>query len=101
MKQRNIFERLKIGVKKGWNTPTLPDHLMKLHLHPLIRILRFLGGLSLILILTKEITYFPLLYLYLALLISIMYSIYTTYITYFRIKHIIFLLKSGDLEIRD
>ena len=34
--KKNLFIRFKAGVIKGWNTPTLPENLLKLQLHPII-----------------------------------------------------------------
>jgi hypothetical protein len=49
-----VFGRILYGGKIGWNRPTLPDNILKFQLHPLIRILRVLGGISTVLILTKK-----------------------------------------------
>lgn len=101
MTNTNLFNRLKVGIKKGWTQPTLPDHLIKLQLNPLIRIFRVLGGISLLLILSKKINYFSSLFFYIAFLIVILYSFYLFYITFYRIKHIKMILKNKDLEIRN
>ena len=58
------LERLQIGLKKGWETDTLPDHLMKLYTNPLIRIFRVLGGLSILALLSHKFVYFPIFVLY-------------------------------------
>jgi len=50
MKKYKIFNRTIIGIKKGWNHPTLPENLLKLQLHPFIRIFRVLGGISILII---------------------------------------------------
>ena len=98
---KNFFKRLLIGLSKGWNTPTLPQHLLTLQLHPLIRIFRVLGGISILLILTKRVNYFNSFVLYLVVLISIFYTFYVLYISYYRLKHIYKIMKSKDLEIRN
>ena len=98
---KNFFKRLLIGISKGWNTPTLPQHLLTLQLHPLIRIFRVLGGISILLILTKRVNYFNSFVLYLVVLISIFYTFYVLYISYYRLKHIYKIMKSKDLEIRN
>lgn len=98
---KNFFKRLKIGISKGWNTPTLPQHLLTLQLHPLIRIFRVIGGISILLILTKRVNYFNSFVLYLVVLISIFYTFYVLYISYYRLKHIYKIMKSKDLEIRN
>jgi hypothetical protein len=98
---KNFFKRLKIGISKGWNTPTLPQHLLTLQLHPLIRIFRVIGGISILLILTKRVNYFNSFVLYLVVLISIFYTFYVLYISYYRLKHIYKIMRSKDLEIRN
>jgi|SRR5690348_656581 hypothetical protein len=99
--KKNFFKRLKIGISKGWNTPTLPQHLLTLQLHPLIRIFRVIGGISILLILTKRVNYFNSFVLYLVVLISIFYTFYILYISYYRLRHIYKIMKSKDLEIRN
>jgi hypothetical protein len=101
MTKISLFQRFKIGFKKGWNTPTLPEHLLTLQLHPLIRIFRVLGGISVLLILTKRINYFNSFVLYLVVLISILYTFYVLYISYYRLKYIYKIMRSKDLEIRN
>jgi hypothetical protein len=101
MTKISLFQRFKIGFKKGWNTPTLPEHLLTLQLHPLIRIFRVLGGISILLILTKRVNYFNSFVLYLVVLISIFYTFYVLYIGYYRLKHIYKIMRSKDLEIRN
>jgi hypothetical protein len=96
-----IFNSLKIGLKKGWNTPTLPKHLLELQLKPLVRIFRVIGGISTLSLLTKKINSFHYFFLYLAVFICILYSIYQFYIAFYRIKHIIYLLKSEELDIKN
>jgi hypothetical protein len=41
MTKYKIFNRTIIGIKKGWNHPTLPENLLKLQLHPLLEYLEF------------------------------------------------------------
>jgi hypothetical protein len=53
--KKPIFKRLVVGFKKEWQTPNIPEHIITLQQNPLIRILRVLGGLSMILIITKRL----------------------------------------------
>lgn len=98
-KNKNIFYRFYIGVKKGIFTPTLPNHIIKLNHNPIIRILRVLGGISILLILTHRLDYLGngLLYftaLVLCTVLAIIFSFYLIFLTYHRIKHMIKVLKS-------
>ena len=42
--KKTILNRIKAGVKLGWNTPSLPKKFIDFQMNPLIRILRVLGG---------------------------------------------------------
>ena len=68
-------------------------------MHPLIRILRVLGGISTILILTKKSLIFPPFFLYIFLLISLTFFIYQMFIFYLRTIHMYKTLKSDKLDI--
>ena len=48
--KNNTINRLFIGFKKGFFTPTLPDKIIKIQSYPIIRFIRFLAGISLIFI---------------------------------------------------
>lgn len=93
------FQSIKLGLKRGWETPTLPDHLLTLEKQPHIRLLRVIGGICILLNITKQINNIWMLYL--SLLICIIYLIYSIYITQNRIRYIYKLLKSDKLYIRN
>ena len=101
MNNKNIFHRFTIGVKKGFTTPTLPQNISKFQTYPIVRILRFIGGVSFIFILSKTYTNFPIYYLYLALCLAFIFTIYQFVLTFYRIKFIIRQLKSGELDVRN
>ena len=101
------FTKTSISVfKKVYNTPTLPDHIIKLQDKLIIRIIRVLGGLSIILLMSKRLnTIFTGLLLDLLNLICfifmIIFVIYNLYIMYHKIVHTIKTLKSDNLDIRN
>ena len=97
----NILRRILIGAKKGWNTPTLPDKILKFQMHPLIRILRVLGGICTIFLLSNKGQDYPSYIIYITLLFSIIFLIYHMYISYHRTIHIYKTLKSDKLDIRN
>jgi hypothetical protein len=99
--KNNIIKRLFLGFKKGYLTPTLPDEIIKFQLHPLIRILRFLGGIAFILIVSKSYLNYPIYVLYFSMFFVFLFTIYHIIITYYRIKHIIKLIKSDKLDIKN
>jgi hypothetical protein len=100
-KVSNIIKRLAIGFKKGYLTPTLPSNIIKIQTYPIIRIFRFLGGISFLFILSKNHLNYPSYIFYLSILFSFLFTIYHIIISYFRIKHIIYLLKSDQLDVKN
>ena len=50
---------IKKGVLKGFSIPLLPPYIDKVYNYPLVRILRVIGGVSAILVLTKNYTSLP------------------------------------------
>jgi len=103
---KNIISRFFIGVKKGLFTPTLPKHIIQLNNNPIIRIFRVLSGISILLVLTHRLDYFGegLLYfsaLVLCTVLSFLFSLYLIFLTYHRIKHMIKVLKSDELDVRN
>jgi len=106
LKKKTIFQRLVLGFKKGWSTPTLPNHIIKLQNNVFIRFLRVLGGISIILIITHrlEILGNGILYnicLIICIVFSLIFSIYLLYVNYHRIKHMYKILKNDEIEIRN
>lgn len=99
--EKSLLKRLSIGIKKGWNTPTLPTDKLQLQLHPLIRILRVSGGLSVIIILGKTPFQVPFFIILIAMFIASIFLTYMLYMSYHRIKHIKFLIKTGKLNIEN
>ena len=97
--KRSITQRLFLGIKKGFLTPTLPENILRLNSMVRIRILRVLGGISFIILLSNSYIQSPIIILYLAMFISIIFTLYNFYITYYRIKHIYKVLKSDELDI--
>jgi len=98
---KKTFNNIKLGIIKGWTTPNLPDHIVKLQLHPLIRIFRVISGISILLILTKRINYLSEFFLYFSVFFSILFFFYHCYISFHRIKHIYRLIKNGDLDVKN
>jgi len=95
---KSLFKRFIIGISKGWNTPTLPDKLLIFNNHPLVRIFRVLGGLSYLILLGKNFMNVSLIIKVIAFFIALLFLIYHFILTFYRIKHICYLLKSGELE---
>jgi len=98
--KNNFMLRLLKGFKKGFITPTLPDNIINIQSYPLIRILRFLGGLSFIFILGKSYLNYSVFTLYISMFFAFLFTIYHIVINCYRIKHIIKLIKSDKLDVR-
>ena len=96
--KRTLFKRFIIGLKVGWNTPTLPDNILKLQLHPLVRIIRVLGGISTLYLLSNKASQYSIYIFYFAFFFFLLFFIYYIYISYHRIKHIYKTLKSDKLD---
>jgi hypothetical protein len=98
---QNLIKRIFKGFQKAYQTPTLPDHILKFTMHPTIRIFRVIGGVSYLTMISKTHLQYPIYIFYIVIFISILFTIYHFYLNYHRIKHIRHLLKSGALEVRN
>lgn len=101
MNKKNYLNRIWEGIKLGWKTPNLPENILKLQKNPLIRILRVLGGISTILVLTKKSSVFPSFFLYIFLFLTSVFFIYHIYISYHRIKYMYKTIKSDKLDVKN
>jgi hypothetical protein len=101
LEKRTKFQSILLGLKKGWETPTLPENIIKLQLHPLIRIIRVLGGSSFLFILSKRYLNYNGYILYICMFFALIFTIYHFIITFYRIKHAIKLFKNKELEVRN
>ena len=101
IKIKIVFTSLYLGLKKGYDTPTLPENILNMEKRWSIIIMKLLGSISMILICANSYYHFNFnLYIILILLIFVLvYGIYNFIISYFRIKHIIYILKSDQLNI--
>lgn len=101
MANNNIFNRLFKAVKRAYSIPTLPDNILKIQSYPIIRILRFLGGISLLMILSKTYLNLNFYFLYICFFFSLIFTIYHFIISFYRIKHMVSVFKSDKFEIRN
>src|ERR1700678_2277792 len=97
--RKSYLQRIFIGFKKGYQTPTLPDHIIEFTNKPLIRIMRVLGGISFLNILSKTYLNFPIFILYICFFFTLIFTLFHFYLTYHRLKFMIKTLKSGALEV--
>lgn len=100
LKNNKLYTRIWLAFKKAKSVDNLPKDVLKIHNNILVRIYRFISGLSIILIITK----YPLdFYLFNLLGFNlILYTLYNLYICYFRIKHTYYIVfKSDELDIKN
>ena len=102
--KKTIFKRLLIGAKLGWNTPTLPENVIKFIMNPLVRILRVLGGggISTILLLSNKVSLYSVFMFYLTFFVfAFLFFIYHIVILVIRFKYIYKTLKSEKLDVKN
>jgi len=98
---KSLLKRFIIGASKGVYTSTLPDKILIFNQKPLVRIFRVLGGLSYLILLGKNYIKVSLIIKEIAFFIALLFLIYHLILTFYRIKHISYLLKSDELDIRN
>lgn len=82
---------------------TLPENITKFHNNPIVKLFWIIGGLNVIITLGKITFTFdiPTYFLYTSIFISISFLLYMLGINIFRLIHIIKVLKSDKLDIRN
>ena len=97
----NITHRIWIGLKKGYKTPTLPAHILELNTLIYIRMLRFLGGTSFLILLGKSYVQSPTYIYNIAFIFALIFTFYHFYLTYYRLQHMFKVLKSDEFDIKN
>ena len=100
----NISKRITKGIQKGWSVPTLPVSIANFHNHPITRIFRIIGGLSILITLGKislNINDIPNYILYASNFISILFFIYMFGINILRLIHIIKVIGTDKLDVKN
>ena len=95
------FSDIKSGIIKVYNTPTLPDHILKFNHNIFVRIFRVLGGICLLLILSKKVFEFNEYIIYIVIIINSVFLVYQFILLIYRIRNVYRILKSKDLDIRN
>lgn len=98
---KTLIQSVKSGFKKGWETPTLPAHILELEKNTFIRLLRVIGSLSVGVLLYQKYQHLPVFVIFLAAFISSIFAIYQIVITIIRLKHMWKVLLSKDLDIKN
>jgi hypothetical protein len=79
----------------------LPNHIIEFNHNIFVRIFRILGGICLLLILSKKVFDFNPYIIYVVIFINLIFLIYQFVLLIYRIRNIYKILKSKDLEIRN
>jgi len=100
---KNKLSSIKRGILLGFQTPSLPDHVLNYINLPIIRIFRVLGGISIVLLLSNKLptTGFYLVIICLLFFIVVLFLIYQLVLMYYRIVQIIKIWKSDKFDVRN
>ena len=95
--EKKKMQSILIGVNKAWHLPSLPSPVAVFHNHPLVRIVRVLGGVSILLVLGKFKLAQTLFYVVFPLA-AIQFT-YIILINAIKFIYLIYLWKNGKLEV--
>ena len=91
--KKTILNRIWLGIKLGWKLPSLPASVEKYHNHLITRILRVLGGISILLVLSKS--EFAIKYLfYIIFPLAFLQFLYIIIINLIKFVYVIYLWKN-------
>src|SRR5205809_10194 len=99
--KKTILQRIIIGLKVGLNAPTLPPKVLNIHNHPLTRIFRVIGGISIITFLSKKYLLFIYPFNFIVLFFALLHFMYITIISIIKLFYGIKILKSDKLEVKN
>lgn len=99
--KKTLLHRFILGIKVGWNTPLLPDKVHKFNNHPIIRVFRVVGGVSVFTVIMKKHLIFFAPLQYIILLLTFTHIFYYVIINITKVFYGIYKLFSGDLDIKN
>lgn len=95
------FQRFIIGIKLAIKLPSLPEYVNYIHNYPLVRISRVIGGISIILFLSSP-DWIGTSYLYWVIFtFAMLHFVYIIIISIIKVCYIVYIWKSGKLEVRN
>ena len=97
----NLLTRIWKGINIGWNLPSLPKSVATFHNYPLIRILRVLGGISIVLFLPSSKSIESSFLFWGIFCLAMLQFIYILTINIIKICYIMYLWKTKKLEVRN
>lgn len=98
-KESTFLQSIIVGFKHGWNMSTLPPYILPFHNHPIIRMFRFIGGVCIIYWLWSLNNNDPNGFIILP--IVMIHFLYMIIIAIIKTKYIIYLWRSGKLDVRN
>ena len=87
-----IWESIYLGFQKANSIPLLPKTIEKIYSLFFIRVLRFIGGLCLLLAISKTYTYFPEYIHILILILGILQSVQMTIILFINVVYGVYIV---------
>jgi hypothetical protein len=97
--KKTILQRIWLGIKLGWKLPSLPVSVERFHNHPLTRTFRVLGGISILLVLSKSVLVKYIFYIVFPL--AFLQFIYIIVINLIKFIFIIYLWKNNKFQVRN
>jgi len=99
--KKTILQRIIIGVKLGWKTPSLPATVEKFHLNPIVRILRVICGFCTVSLLSGRLKELPTFITFIAIFFTTIHFIYFIYISIIKFKYANKILRSDKFDIKN
>ena len=99
-KKRTFLKSVFIGIKEGISIPLLPENVLKIKSHFLVKLFKASGKFSVFLIVSGIARSFEPIVYYIIFIYSIFYILYCYVIVYIYIKHFIYLYKYKKFEVR-
>lgn len=100
MTKFNIKHKIWIGIKEGWNTEILPEHVIKFDNKLRIKIFKYLGSFSMFLMMSGIAKQFNNFIFYSVFLISFVYILYRLYLILYLIVRFIIIMVKGEFLVR-
>jgi hypothetical protein len=98
---KKFFKDILIGIKHGIKLPSLPKSVSTFHNHPLTRIFRVLGGLSILLVLSGSQVIKESIFFYPIFTLAFFQFIYIIIINLIKFFYIVYLWKNNKFQVRN
>ncbi len=99
--EKRILKRIWSGLKAGFKLPILPEHINKFNLNIYVRIFKFIGNITLFLILGGFINNVNYYGFYSIIFLSLIYILYRLILVFYIIKQLIYNIRNGKLIVKN